>query len=75
MAKVSIKPIPRVYNFEIGSYSFRCLVEWKNELGVHPIDILIVDLQECLDQLEQMPRFKVEEPYRLPPLSPDYPQS
>ena len=74
MAKVTIKPTPRQYNFNIGGYDFQCFVDWKSDLGVHPIEMLI-DLEECLAQLRVMPRSKVEEAFKLPPLSPDVPQA
>ncbi len=71
MAKIIIQPSPRVYNFQVNGMNFVCQIDWRADEGIHPQQILIWDLEECLEQLRLMPHFKVEEPFRLPPLKPD----
>ena len=69
-AKIEIEPTPRVYTFNVNGYSFKCSIDWKERIGLHPVDILIEELEECLGQLKQMPKFGVEKPFKLPPLAP-----
>lgn len=70
MAKINIRPVPSVYNFIKNGYEFQCIIDWRYDEAVHPIDSLILDLEECLSQLKQMPRFEIKKPFGLPPLNP-----
>jgi len=71
MAKITIQSQPRVYNFTIDTVSYVCQMEWKDTFGVRPVDILITELEECLEQLKRMPNFKTEEQFKLPPIKND----
>lgn len=69
--KLIIKPSPRVYSFVVNGMEFQCFVDWREDAGIYPQQILIRDLEECLEQLKIMPRFRVEEQFKLPPLKPE----
>lgn len=71
MAKITVRSNPRVYNFDINGTLFTCQIDWKENLGVRPIDILISELEECLEQLKMMPQFSIDKPFSLPPLKPE----
>ena len=71
MVKLTISSAPRVYNFNVNGMSFLCQIDWREDAGIHPKDILIRDLEGCLEQLKTMPVFKISEPFQLPPLKDD----
>ena len=71
MAKITISPSPRVYSFLVNGMSFECQIDWREDMGVHPQQILMRDLEECLEQLRTIPIFKIKEPFKLPPLNPN----
>lgn len=71
MPKIVIRPVPRTYNFVIDTTEFRCQMEWRDAKGLDPKDVLIYELEQCVQQLKSMPSFRVEVPFRLPPVSPD----
>ena len=71
MPKIIVQSIPREYSFDINGQRFICLIEWKPEKNIRPVDILMRDLEDCLNQLRSMPEFKVEKSFELPPLNPE----
>ena len=45
-AKVKIQPVTRTYSFVVNGYNFVFEIPWRAEVGMHPMDILALDMQE-----------------------------
>ena len=64
--------IPRNYDFVVNGYGFKIIVSPWNDDNIHPRDILIKDLETCVEELK---RAEVVKPFVLPPLKNDVDQS
>ncbi len=61
MTKIIVQQNPRIYDFRVNNMQFICQIEFYDEIGLEPIDILIRDLQNCTEQLKKMTQFKLND--------------
>ena len=68
--EILIRPLGRTYKLEINGYAIHLSIPAKDEIGMHPLDILQNDLQELLIIVSKLERFRLqgeqkEKRYRL----------
>lgn len=56
----SITPELKVYRFNAGGYKFEFPIEWKDTTGMHPMDVLALEIEQIQEQLRKMPKFIVQ---------------
>ncbi len=61
MAKIIVQQKPRIYSFVINNMEFICQAEFEDEASMQPINILIKDLQNCIEQLKRMTQLKLKD--------------
>ena len=69
--RIEIRQMPLRYKFIKNNMEFTCEMTWRDEKQVDVVNALIADLEECILQLKQVPQFKVEKPFELPPMRPE----
>lgn len=58
---IQIEQSPKNYSFQIGGFIFQCQPPFVNPMNKHPIDILIIDLENIIQELRNMERFEIKE--------------